>query len=67
MYSFLILSSHQSINPLIYQLKQVKFIYIFHMNESDNKYLEYVERENIFCDKQSLINKLNKDINLFLK
>ncbi|CAF4997046.1 unnamed protein product [Rotaria sp. Silwood1] len=61
---FLILSSHQSIISLFHQLPQIKFIYIFNINKTGdgNNYVRLVKDQNIFNDKQSLIEELTKDV-----
>ncbi|CAF1296171.1 unnamed protein product [Rotaria sordida] len=66
---FLILSSHQFIISLIHQLPQIRVIYIFNINETDdgNNYVGLVEDQNIFNDTQSLIDKLTKDVEQFSK
>ncbi|UJR17447.1 hypothetical protein I4U23_004342 [Adineta vaga] len=59
-YVFLILFSHQFILSYIDQLPQIRSIYLFHTNP-----IEYEKIENVFSDKQLLLNKLNNDVKLF--
>ncbi|CAF4089316.1 unnamed protein product, partial [Rotaria sp. Silwood1] len=67
--TFLIISSHQFIIPLIHQLPQIKVVYIFNMDHTNNNnnYLEHINRENVFNDKQVLLNTIKKDVKRFSK